>query len=125
MKKHLPAILLACLIIPKIIYGKEYAKQINAPGFVENKGQVSDQYHKPRPDILYTGTMGNLSYYLGNKGISYQLCSIKSRKEEKDNLVNIYRLDMEWPGINKNFKIRTDASIPGYTNYHLAVCPNG
>ncbi|HRD39065.1 MAG TPA: hypothetical protein PLC65_10570, partial [Bacteroidia bacterium] len=40
--------------------------------FTENKGQVSDQNHNPRPDVLFSGTNDGLVYHLRNNGVSYQ-----------------------------------------------------
>jgi len=41
--------------------------------FRENKGQVYDQYFKPRTDVLFSGDNGEFSFFLKPNGISYQL----------------------------------------------------
>ncbi len=110
--------------------------------FTENKGQVSDQHNKPRPDVLFGGNANGMVFHLRNNGISYQLDRVDSWKTE-DTLLNphhgmipgekrkipdqitTYRVDVNWLKCNKEFKIIYDDSLPGYTNYYHEVCPNG
>ena len=48
----------------------------NSPGttpevtFTENKGQVSDQHYRPRPDVRFYGEQGPISFHITDKGIS-------------------------------------------------------
>ena len=49
--------------------------------FTENKGQVCDQNYKPRPDVLFSGTDGQITFHLKNDGISYQLKRVDTWKE--------------------------------------------
>src|SRR3954467_11419754 len=71
--------------------------------FTENKGQVGDQYFKHRPDVLYTGSAANSTFYLRQTGISYQFNRVDEWREKKDKFMNaikeparatIYRLDI-------------------------------
>ncbi|MDI1354465.1 MAG: SBBP repeat-containing protein [bacterium] len=108
--------------------------------FTENKGQVSDQNYLPRPDVLFGGTSKGMAFHLKTYGISYQLhaCSPESKKlmgssKKKGHLrpsfqmgaVSIYRIDITWLNMNEKVSIRTDETLPGYSNYYLASCPNG
>jgi hypothetical protein len=45
----------------------------NPIAFKENKGQMSDQNYKPRPDILFSANDGRISYHFKKNGLSYQL----------------------------------------------------
>ncbi len=103
--------------------------------FTENKGQVSDQNNKPRPDVLYSGNAGDMTFHLRNGGLSYQFTKIDSWKEEEDpktrkktktpEFSTIYRLDMDWLNCNVSPLMQTDETLPGHSNYYLAACPDG
>src|ERR1043166_6739072 len=49
--------------------------------FKENKGQVGDQFSKPRPDVLFSGNNGDFIFHLRNNGISYQLSRVDDWKQ--------------------------------------------
>ncbi len=103
--------------------------------FTENKGQVHDQNYKARPDVLFSGTDGKLTFHLKNNGISYQLNRIDSYKEEEDfktkqkrkvvDQTTIYRIDINWLNANTNAAVKRGNAIEGYNNYYLESCPNG
>lgn len=107
----------------------------NRTFFIENKGQVSDQFNKPRPDVLYSGNLGDLIFHIKKNGISYQLSKIESFKEEKikkfggkelvPDKISVYRIDVNWINFNKNFKVEKSNVLPGHNNYYYEVCPNG
>ncbi|MEO5644613.1 MAG: T9SS type A sorting domain-containing protein [Bacteroidia bacterium] len=116
------------------------AQQTETVTFTENKGQISDQNYNPRPDVLFGGSVNGMAYHLRNNGISYQLSRVESwKKEEQPGAVpvmgasprmvpdqtTIYRLDINWLGINKNVMIQTDNMLEGSSNYYLDVCPDG
>jgi len=120
----------------------EPKKSSQAITFTENKGQVSDQNYKPRPDVLFGGNANGMVFHLRNDGISYQLNRVDTWKLE-DTLLNphhrmmpgenkkvpdqisIYRVDINWLNCNKNFTLQQDESLSGYANYYHEVCPNG
>ncbi len=106
--------------------------------FKENLGQVSDQYYKPRPDVLFSGTDGNMNFHLKNSGISYQLYKIEKTDSNptklrtalfKKNLpaenVSIYRIDIKWLNANNNVTVEKGQALPDHDNYYSEVCPNG
>ena len=103
--------------------------------FLENKGQVSDQNNKPRPDVLFSGNTTGMTFHLRNNGLSYQFTRIESWKEEQDpmrgekrktpDLTTIYRLDLDWLNCATNPLMQTDEALPGFDNYYLATCPDG
>ncbi len=106
--------------------------------FTENKGQVSDQYHQPRPDVLFSGEAGGMVYHLRKDGISYQLYRVESwreagerekqpgrEREQIPDTTTVYRTDINWLGINPDYKVVKGQVRLGYENYYLAVCPEG
>lgn len=110
--------------------------QTNSPlSFTENKGQLADQYNKPRRDILFSGTDGALNFYINNSGISYQLRKankfvevVDARTKQKRKEITeqtFYRIDMNWLNANTDLTIKTDDALPGYDNYYLPQCPDG
>ena len=90
-------------------------KTTKGVSFTENKGQVHDQNHKARPDVLFSGADRNLVFHLKNNGISYQLNRVDSWKEIKDERTSekrkeidkstIYRLDLNWLNANTNVNV--------------------
>ena len=112
-----------------------------AVSFTENKGQISDQNNKARPDVLFGGVAGNMVFHLRNDGISYQLSRVDRWKKEDPLLsrgdndpdkqnktaeqVTSYRIDIDWLGCNKSAVIETGEALSGYSNYYLEVCKEG
>jgi len=106
--------------------------------FKENKGQVSDQFYKSRPDVLFSGTDGKIQFHLKANGISYQLTQVDEwtkrearfgRKNNDNQIVpskgTIYRIDINWLNANVSPEIKKGKTQQGYENYYLASCPEG
>lgn len=110
--------------------------------FRENKGQVSDQFSKPRPDVLFSGSDGNLVYHLTQSGVSYQLNELhfkpsksvfgkiqpqgfngKSTVEEEKR--TIYRIDVKWLNSNRLPEVIPNYMDEGYENFYSESCPFG
>ena len=116
-------------------YPSGFQKQKPTVAFTENKGQISDQNYHPRPDVLYSGTAGNMAFHLKGNGISYQLSRVDSWKEEENpktqekikraDQTTIYRVDMNWLGTDPNFTKVIDKTVAGTANYYLPTCPDG
>jgi len=138
MKKHLNLFLSASSIFLVLSGSAQLNKNIQTSGFIENKGQLSDQNGNARPDILFSSSAGGLAYHLRASGISYQLSKVARWKKEKELIINslnpvdkmvpdeisVYRLDLEWLNVNPS-KIETEDALPGWSNYYLSVCPDG
>ena len=135
----------ACLFIIGLIMSVSASAQClqefgNSKGkhiyFTENMGQVTDQFHQLRPDVLFTGESEGLSFHIRKNGISYQTYQIETLKkspsfgiDEEDELVPdrmyVHRTDINWIGANHDFNIEYGESRPGYSNYYLSHCPDG
>lgn len=116
-------------------------KTIQELSFTENKGQISDQFYHARPDVLFSGTNGDLVFHLRNNGISYQLSSVSDWKTQNTSYrthiveqntqvkvptkTSIYRIDVNWLNANTNCQIVKENEVAGYDNYYLESCPNG
>ena len=130
--------LLILMLITKVFQAKDINNlppQNKSISFTENKGQFADQNYKPRPDILFGGSDGQLTFHITKSGISYQQYRVDSYKEtenpktkEKRKIIDqqtIYRTDIKWVNANLNPLVITDETLPGYNNYYLEQCPNG
>jgi len=107
--------------------------------FTENKGQVSDQYFKPRTDVLYSTSLEGLTYHFSTNGFSVQQFSVTawtSHQEREARPLDIhadsvpisfafYRVDMSWLNCNSNVITKGSHELEGYANYYLQACPNG
>ncbi|MCK6641142.1 MAG: T9SS type A sorting domain-containing protein [Bacteroidia bacterium] len=99
--------------------------------FMENKGQVHDQYYKTRTDVLFAGRSSGMIFHLRNAGISYQLSRQDSTKISilgRDSVIKtttIYRVDLEWIDALPQYELRTDSVLGAYDNFYLPNCPNG
>jgi gliding motility-associated-like protein len=136
--KNIFIFLLLSLCVCAYRVNGEIPKQASTLSFKENKGQVGDQFSKPRPDVLFVGNSGALSFYLRNNGISYQLYHVDSWTEiENESVIKtlhrkktparetIYRLDLNWLNANSSANIKKENPTGGYDNYYNEVCPNG
>lgn len=118
---------------------KEDKPNKNLISFTENKGQISDQHYKPRTDVLFAGSDGEINFHIRNNGVSYQLTKVDSWKQNKNtdilnkeipdiklpDKITLYRIDTYWKNCNTSLKIKTDKAHAGFTNYYLPACPNG
>jgi hypothetical protein len=136
----LKAIIVFCLVITTTgnIYS-EVPKTEKSSGsklsFTENKGQFADQDYNPRPDVLFGGSDGQITFHITVKGISYQLYRVDKYKDAEDSkakelrkeieLQTIYRTDIKWLKANLNPLVKTDEALPGVNNYYLEQCPDG
>jgi hypothetical protein len=67
----------------------------NAVLFIENKGQIKDQYKNPRTDIDFVLHGNGLNIFIGAGHISYQFIKSNSNKDPEQKLkfyTGIYRL---------------------------------
>ncbi len=100
-------------------------------GYLENKGQIKNQNGLSRPDVLFSFTNSYGNSFIRNNGISYQLYNVitfdtirypdNDNKELPANIVpktiSIYRVDVNWQGINNNFQINKESGSSYFYNY--------
>ena len=104
---------------------------------VENKGQVKDQYGKPRHDIQYKTGSGALSVFIGNGQLHYQWSKAENKRPDNKHGMcgrrreagldtatarySMYRLDMELEGANPDAVAVPADKQAYYENYHTAA----
>lgn len=108
----------------------------NSMTFIENKGQVTDQFHNPRTDIDFKLAGGNgLNIFFGKGTIHYQWSKREKSKEPVDftnrgtaeevekqysRPVKMYRMDLALIGANPNPEIITEEKQPNFERYFLS-----
>ncbi len=112
-------------------------QQSNSLSFIENKGQVTDQYYKPRTDIQFKlAATAGLNIFISSGAIHYQWSKQTSKgknENPKDKLLlhtlrtydsglrtDMYRMDVELIGANKNAEIITEQKQDYYENYYTS-----
>lgn len=92
--------------------------------FKENKGQITDQHCQPRKDVLFAGFNENMVFHLRKDGISYQLyhsplesLNPTNKYKPQPTKLEIYRVDIHWPGSNKEVAISTGSAGADVENY--------
>ena len=104
--------------------------------FIENKGQLADQFEKPRPDVLYYGSTSDVNFYLKKKGISYQFYRVNEWREveilgsaeSSDSVpesMKIYRIDVNWLGINSTVTTEKEGESSSHKTFYRPVCLDG
>ncbi len=98
--------------------------------FRENKGQITDQYGRPRNDIDFSMATKDLSIFIGNGEVHYQFNKYtKSNTHNADSLfkklgvpvpvqVDAYRLDVALLGANKSADIIFEHVSFDVANYY-------
>lgn len=110
---------LAIFLFPLSTGAKNVASRLSLPkqdaGFIENKGQVKDQYGKPRNDVQFILRAEGLNIFIGNGSLHYQFARNQSQGQASD----IYRLDVALVNANMNAVVTRENILPGHYNYLL------
>ncbi len=131
-------IFMMCLILNSFA---ENPSNFNRPpqGFIENKGQITDQYRNPNSEVLYLYNSQGLNVQLKPYGFSYEVVKIERTpkaigvKGKTDNVLHIpepwkmdsfdytfktHRIDISFEGMNKNIQIKPFEPSSDYINYY-------
>ncbi len=92
--------------------------------FTENKGQIIDQFGKPRFDIRYALRSKQLTVFAGTHGLHYQFHKTGKNKDA-GSWITTYRLDMVLQGANKVAAVIPAGLQPHRFNFYLSQCPGG
>ena len=97
--------------------------------FIENLGQIRDTKGRKRPDVLFLTRSQGVDMYITSSGITYVFRKTEGDINAKDKSTDIkkrlYRLEMEFTGMNKNIKIRKEFAVEQQYNYYTPEYPNG
>ncbi len=149
MGKHLPVRLMVICTIAVVVL-PAVAVQAQSPimtssfegnartGFEENKGQISDQFGRARPDVQYSFVQKGFRMRLLRNGVAYELTQ-SSRVVDGDvhrpvrvdgdvhrpfkTPVEVQRVDVGFAGAAAMPRIETGEMLDGYTNYYYAHLP--
>lgn len=93
--------------------------------FTENKGQVTDQYYKPRTDIDFKLGDGSLNVFIGDGKMHYQFSKIMDKAivvpgddARTPQPVDMYRMDVELVGANPDAEVIKGDRQAYYENYY-------
>jgi hypothetical protein len=140
------------LLTPGLVFAlKESPKELSRPnqGFIENKGQIIDQNHKPNPAVLYLLNMPGMNVQLRRGGFSYDIYRISNIDKHTQNnelnhhgntaplhhgikdsipqppssIIDFHRIDLDLVGINSDYTIESGGATSDYTNYYLGFTP--
>ncbi|MBL7718908.1 MAG: T9SS type A sorting domain-containing protein [Flavipsychrobacter sp.] len=126
----LPVLLIATLIATTS-FGKNAvaATENQALWFIENKGQVVDQYGRPRGDIQYALHTPALNVFVGSGALHYQFMqaqegNIKKRasyamQPPEPGYSNAYRMDVTLEGATWNAPVVAEGKLAYYENYRV------
>ena len=132
-----------CLYILVLAFVTASTMDLSAEGgplrFTENKGQVSDQFSRPRPDVLFVSGAGAFTGHFKKAGFSYQLVQAVETeskqttgevrmgrfKRDLNTKLTFYRVDMNWINSNPAVEVLRGQELPGYENFYHEVCPGG
>ncbi|MDP1726036.1 MAG: SBBP repeat-containing protein [Bacteroidota bacterium] len=112
-------------------------------GFIENKGQIVDQYYHPNKNVLYLLKTKELKVLLNKNGFSYEVVKKTVLTEietgaviQKNSLpffgdsprklnytINLHRIDILFENIQTNATIITDAPLNDVINYYTPGVP--
>src|SRR6218665_1177815 len=103
-----------------------------ADGFIENKGQLVDQYSQPNPDVLFLYSGKGIRVQLRRSGYSYELfglsgplasasasCPAQNAARLQGISIQNYRVDVDFAGANANPEVIAEQQAPEYLNYYL------
>jgi len=140
----------AVLIIALLLCQSVYSQQTNFRAirntgveFIENKGQIADQFGKPNPEVLFNAEVENGLISVRKQGISFTFIKLEkfsseSKSNEKDlplhlksfeepdsSVLHFYRVDMNLLNSQQPSGIIKKEMTEDYNNYYLAHCPDG
>lgn len=91
----------------------------NSLYFIENKGQIKDQYGEQRPEIDFKLKSNGLGIFIGSGHMHYQWTKNKNTAAD-DVMIESYRLDIELVGANTNIQPITLQASGYFENYYLS-----
>ena len=140
-----PLLLLLFILIATINLFSQDNNQISPKlnfdriGFIENNGQVEDQFHNTNSTVKYMLRLKGMNVQLKNNSFSYDTYDVLNGKpnEVEKSLLNdnkikkdstfykFHRVDIQFPGANVTPKITAEGKSSTYTTYYTAHAKGG
>ncbi|MEO6169179.1 MAG: SBBP repeat-containing protein [Chitinophagales bacterium] len=140
MKKLFFILIMVCTVF-KITYSQPYLERgtkenTAVKNFIENKGQVKDEYGLERYDVLYVFSTKNFKLILKNNGFSYEIFRSEKQSEiseategfefsdegefanEPAEQVMVQRFDATFIGASKQVQVTAAGRSTDYFNYY-------
>lgn len=107
-------------------------RSASAPAFMENGGQITDQFHTRRNDIQFRlGAANGLNIFVGNGALHYQFSSAACAPGVTDHAqapdrqptavsFTMYRMDVDLVGADRNARVTTELPRADYERYYTA-----
>jgi PKD repeat protein len=92
------------------------------PGFIENKGQVTDVHGVSQPQLLYKCSLPFNDVYLEKNALHYVVRNPKAKPSqdlEDETTENIHHVFVELIGANPEVVVKPSGRRLNYTNYYL------
>ncbi len=87
-------------------------------GFIENKGQVMDQFGKTNDHVIASRFFGDLDFFLNFDGFSYQVNKPDDAQlSEGDALINFHRIDVRFIGMSDNVWVEWKGRSIDFENF--------
>ena len=87
--------------------------------FVENKGQVTDQYGKSRKDIYFRIGGSGLSMFAGSGQLHYQWAAPTAIQPDAAQHMATYRMDVTLIGADRQAKVTAEQQQPFHERYYF------
>lgn len=87
-------------------------------GFIENKGQLTDQYGKVDPEVLYLFESRGVILQLKRNSFSYEA----RQADTATKTIHSHRIDISLPGSNPSPDISATEAYGDYINFYLQHC---
>lgn len=105
----------------RITAGQGLSKPLS---FIENKGQVTDEYNNPRYDIQYKLSTPGMNLYVASGKLYYQFRKMEGATPETIQ-VSTYKMGVTLLGANPGAKAVASDPQEYYENYYLSQNDNG
>jgi hypothetical protein len=122
-------------LLPFVTFANGKSFSSNSPFiFVENKGQITDQFGNPRNDIDFSVKNNGVRVFIGDGALHYQFYKYtdipKANKYDITKLpskikTTIYRVDVELVNANKYAQVITEKEDTYYENHYGSQSQNG
>lgn len=141
------SLLISVLISTNLLAASHLKDERQSLYFIENKGQITDQYFSPRNDIQFALQDKGMTLFIGNGQLHYQFGRLEDVvPNETENIsdndksiidfgkktykeafgkrqVSSYRMDVELVGANIQAPFITEEPLAYYENYYLHSSP--